>query len=150
PRRVAQQPGGAAARAAEQPHQRAAAAVRAIGGAAPPNPRGAPRAPGGLPRRRRREGRAHLRPPHAPRPQRPHRAAGSGRLERAAQDVRLALGYPVRFNAVVPPRARTTFATIRSPPRVMIDSGWNWTAATGRATCSTAIGTPSSVEAVTR
>ena len=31
----------------------------------------------------------------------------------------------------------------------MIDSGWNWTAATGRWACSTPITTPSSVRAVT-
>ena len=49
-------------------------------------------------------------------------------------------------------RCATTFSIIRmpaSPPSVMIDSGWNWTAATGSLSCSIAITIPSSVSAVT-
>ena len=52
------------------------------------------------------------------------------------------------------PRARrlSTFASSRSPtfsPSVMIDSGWNCTAASGSEVCSIAMTTPSSVSAVT-
>jgi hypothetical protein len=50
-------------------------------------------------------------------------------------------------------RCATTFSIIRMPaswPSVMIDSGWNCTAATGSLSCSIAITTPSSVSAVTR
>src|SRR5690606_8763496 len=47
----------------------------------------------------------------------------------------------------------TTFSIMRIPaswPSVMIDSGWNCTAATGSLLCSKAMMTPSSVSAVTR
>ena len=45
-----------------------------------------------------------------------------------------------------------TFARSRSPTSsasVMMDSGWNWTAASGSDRCSTAMTTPSSLSAVT-
>ena len=49
------------------------------------------------------------------------------------------------------PRPRITFITTARPAsssRVRIDSGWNWTAATGSSGCSTAITMPSSLSAV--
>src|SRR5262249_3887077 len=49
--------------------------------------------------------------------------------------------------------AATTLRTRRMPAswsRVRIDSGWNWTAATGSVACSTAIPMPSSLSAGTR
>ncbi|MNL60607.1 hypothetical protein D3C87_1844370 [compost metagenome] len=48
-------------------------------------------------------------------------------------------------------RCATTFSIIRmpaSPPSVMIDSGWNCTAATGSFVCSMPIIVPSSLSAV--